>query len=243
MSVGKGLAASGVPREQVWITTKVWTSHHGYEPALESAAESLEKLGVDYVDLLLIHAPVGPNEAKRLDTWRALEKLKADGKVCGLQACLHCFNASHGNTRFLQARSIGVSNYGAHHIQEILDAGTVVPAVNQVELHPWCARKELVEFCRSKEIAVEGYCPLARCRKFDDERLAKLCAETGKTEAQICIRWALQHGFITIPKSSNEGRISSNADVFSWSLTEAQMAMLDDFDEDYHVSWDPTVSA
>lgn len=199
---------------------KVWTSHHGEEAATESAHASLEALGMDYVDLLLVHAPVGGEPGQRLGTWHALEALQAAGK----------------------AKSIGVSNYGAHHIEEILGdaASKVVPAINQCELHPFLTRAKLVAWCRGKGIAFQGYCPLARCRKFGDARLAGVAKGVGKSEAQVMIRWALQHGYVTIPKSSSAARIKENAAVFDWALSEADMATLDACDEDYHVSWDPT---
>ena len=214
--VGAALRDHGVNREEVFVTTKLAKGEHGYESGLRAFDASLDRLGLDYVDLYLIHWPGG---GPRQDSWRALEEILAGGR----------------------ARAIGVSNYTVDHLREVLEQGSVTPAVNQFELHPFNfgSRKRLVQFCRDHDIAVEGYSPLAKARRLDDETVTGIAAAQGKTAAQVLLRWALQHGFITIPKSSDRNRIRENADVFDFELTGPEMERLDALDEDFTTSWDP----
>jgi diketogulonate reductase-like aldo/keto reductase len=237
-SVGAAIRTSGIPRENIFVTTKLWNSDHGNpERALDT---SLRKLKFDYVDLYLIHYPV----RERRQSWRALEALQAKGK----------------------ARSIGVSNFTIRHLTELLAETKTVPAVNQVELHPYLYQRDLVNFCASKGIVIEAYSPLTKGEKLNDPKLgaiAKKYSAAGptrqeasrsqlpllerlsrrsetKSTAQILIRWALQHGWAVIPKSANRRRIFENADVFDFEITAEDMQLLDRFNEDLRTCWDPT---
>lgn len=215
--VGAAVRESGLPRGEVFVTTKLRQHDHGYDEALRAFDLSLDRLGLDYVDLYLIHWPGG---GARLETWRALERILEDGG----------------------ARAIGVSNYLVPHLREVLDAGGVVPAVNQIELHPFNhrSRGDVVELCRRHDIVVEGYSPLAKTQRLDDPAVTDIAAAHGRTPAQVLIRWALQHGFVTIPKSSDPGRIEENAAVFDFELDEGAMTRLDDLDDGFLTSWDPS---
>lgn len=214
--VGEAIAASGLDRSEVFVTTKLWNDDHGYDNALRAFDRSLTQLGLAYVDLYLVHWPV---PILRLETWRALERLTLDGRV----------------------RDIGVSNYLAKHIDEILEYAPVVPAVNQIELSPYLYRTRLdtVERCRQHDIVIEAYSPLTKGRKLDDPILAEIGRVHGKTPAQVLIRWAIQHGFVVLPKSINPARIRANHDVFDFELTEDHMNRLDDLDEGLVTGWDP----
>lgn len=213
--VGVALRASGVPREEVFITTKLWNTDHGYDEALAACDASLEALGLDYVDLYLVHWPVTD---LRLQSWRALEKALADGKT----------------------KAIGVSNYMPRHLEELKANSDVLPAVNQIELHPFCQQRDAVDWCREHDVVVQAYCPVIRGKRFDDRTIAGVVKETGKTPAQVLIRWSLQKGFVPLPKSSNQRRIDENASVFDFELTDAQMARLDELEQGMHIAWDPT---
>jgi diketogulonate reductase-like aldo/keto reductase len=194
----------------------LWNSDHGSpERALDT---SLRKLKMDYVDLYLIHFPV----RQRRQSWRALEALRAKGKT----------------------RSIGVSNFTIAHLAELLAESETVPAVNQVEFHPYLYQQELLAFCQAKGIVVEAYSPLTHGERLKDPKLVAIAkkyssAET-KSTAQILIRWALQHGLVVIPKSSNRRRISDNADVFDFEISEEDMRLLDNFNENLRTCWDPS---
>ncbi len=214
--VGAAIREQGVPRAEVWVTTKLAQSDHGYDSALRAFDQSLERLGLEYVDLYLIHWPGG---GPRNESWRALEEIHESGR----------------------ARAIGVSNYTLDHLREVLDRGTVVPAVNQFELHPfnYRSRTPIVDFCRENEIAVEGYSPLAKAKRLDDDTVGAIAEAHSKSPARILVRWGLQHGIITIPKSGNRDRIRENADVFDFELSEQDMERLDALDEDLTTSWDP----
>lgn len=214
--VGAAVRQSGVAREDVFVTTKLHQEEHGEARALRGFEGSLERLGLDYVDLFLVHWPGG---GERAGTWRALEHILHDGR----------------------ARAIGVSNYMVRHLDEMLGYASVLPAVNQIELHPFNyeSRTDVVEFCRAHTIFVEGYSPLAKARRLDDGTVAALAARIERTPAQVMIRWSLQHSIITIPKSADDARIRENAGVFDFALTDSDMRRLDDLDEDFITSWDP----
>jgi methylglyoxal/glyoxal reductase len=207
--VGLIVANTPVKREEVFITTKVWDTEQGYESTLRSCEDSLKRLGMDYVDLYLIHWPI---PGLRGETWRALVKLYESGKC----------------------RAIGVSNYTIRHLKELLADTPIVPAVNQIELNPFLYRKELMEFCQSQGIVVESYAPLSRARKLDNQALAGVAAGVHKTPAQVMIRWALQHELVVIPKSVHQERIQENAAVFDFELSPADMYILDGLNEDYY---------
>ncbi|MEE9166573.1 MAG: aldo/keto reductase [Candidatus Neomarinimicrobiota bacterium] len=213
--VGEALRQSDIPREEVFITTKLWNSDHGYESTLNACGKSLKELGLSYVDLYLIHWPV---EDLRRETWRAMETLQREGKC----------------------RSIGVSNYTIGHLEELLGYSSTVPAVNQVEFHPYLYQKDLLEFCRSHDILLEAYAPLTKGRKLKDQKLIGIAEKYSKTPAQILIRWGLQKGTVVIPKSSTKERIRENAHVFDFSILPEDMEFLDSFHEELRTSWDPT---
>lgn len=214
--VGEAIAASGLRRDDVFVTTKVWNDDHGYDNTLRAFDLSLEQLGLTYVDLYLIHWPV---PVLRLDTWRALERLTLDGRV----------------------RDIGVSNFMAQHIGEVLEYTSVVPAVNQIELTPYNYRTRLgtVETCQRAGIVIAAYSPLTKGRKLDDPPLLEIGQSHGKTAAQVLIRWGLQHGFVVLPKSIHADRIAENFDVFDFELSESEMERLDAIDEGLVTGWDP----
>lgn len=215
--VGEAIRRSDLPREHVFVTTKLWNDDHGYDAALKACNTSLSRLGFDYLDLYLIHWPV-PD--LRLDTWRAMERILADG----------------------MARAIGVSNYMPRHLNELLANADSPPAVNQFELSPYNydSRRETIELCQEHGIVVEAYSPLTKARKLNDPPLVAIAEDHERTPAQVLIRWALEHEFVVIPKSVDRERISENFAVFDFELTAADMAVLDDLDEDLVTGWDPT---
>ena len=213
--VGEAVRRSGIPREELFITTKLWNSDHGYQNTIDAFHRSLDKLNLDYVDLYLIHWPV---EKLRLESWRALEKLYADG-LC---------------------KSVGVSNYMEHHIDELLQNSSVIPAVNQVEFSPFLYLKDIQKHCESKGIVLESYSPLTKGYKLNDSRLSEIANNYGKSNSQILIRWCLQKGVVCIPKSSNLKHIKENADVFDFDISMEDIDALDNFNENYHSTWDPT---
>jgi diketogulonate reductase-like aldo/keto reductase len=215
-SVGAAIRISGIPRESIFVTTKLWNSDHGSpERALDT---SLRKLKMNYVDLYLIHFPV----RQRRQSWRALEALQKKGKT----------------------RSIGVSNFTIAHLSELLAGSEIVPAVNQVEFHPYLYQQDLLAFCRAKGIVVEAYSPLTHGERLKDPKLVaiakKYSSPKAKSTAQILIRWALQHGLVVLPKSSNRRRIFENADVFDFEISEDDMRLLDSFHENLRTCWDPS---
>jgi diketogulonate reductase-like aldo/keto reductase len=213
--VGVAVRESGLPRDEVFITTKLWNNDHGFDAALKAFEASRKRLGFPSVDLYLIHWPV-PGERK--ETWRALERILKDGT----------------------ARAIGVSNYTIPHLEELLASSGVVPAVNQVELSPFLAQKPLIEFCRRRGIAVEAYSPLTKGHRLGDKRLKAVAQRYGKSVVQILIRWGLQQGIIEIPKSAKPDHIKENAAVFDFEIRPEDMRALDSLSEDLHVAWDPT---
>jgi len=215
--IGQAIRESDILRKELFVTTKLWNDDHGYDSTLRAIDVSLNDLGLDYVDLYLIHWPV---QGLRLESWRAMEKSLAEGKV----------------------RSIGVSNYMKQHLEELLDNGEVVPAINQIELSPfnYQSRKNTINFCLENNIVIEAYSPLTKGYKLNDPNLIDISGKYEKSTAQILIRWALEHQFVVIPKSSNEKRIIENADVFDFSLSEQDMEFLDGLNENLATSWDPT---
>jgi diketogulonate reductase-like aldo/keto reductase len=213
--VGRAVRESGLAREGVFVTTKLWNSDHGYEAALRAFDESLTRLGLEFVDLYLIHWPV---ERHRSDTWRALEKLYAEGRC----------------------RAIGVSNYMIRHVDEVLAAGEVTPTVNQVEFSPFLYQRDLLEHCHARGIRMEAYSPLTKGERLGDARLSAIARRYGKSTAQLLIRWALQRDVVVIPKSADRARIRENADVFDFEISTGDMTALDALNEGLHTSWDPT---
>jgi len=212
--VGDAIKQSGVPREELFITTKVWNSDQGYDKTLKAFEISREKLGVEKIDLYLIHWPV---KGLRLETWKALEKLYEVGKC----------------------RAIGVSNYIIKHLEELLGESSIVPAVNQVEFSPYTYDKKLLDYCREYNIELEAYSPLTKSFKLKDPKLIQIANRYQKSPAQILLRWGLQKNVIVISKSKNRERIKENADIFDFEISEEDMKLLDSFDENLRTGWDP----
>jgi diketogulonate reductase-like aldo/keto reductase len=213
--VGVAIQASGVPREHVFVTTKLWNDDHGYDAALRALDRSLHRLGLEYVDLYLIHWPV-PGE--RRESWRALERAFADGR----------------------ARAIGVSNYLVRHLRELLGEAKVAPAVNQIELSPFLQRRDTCALCREHGVVIEAYSPLTRGKRLDHPAVASVAREVSRSPAQVLLRWGIQHGFVVLPKSIHKERIAENAQVFDFTLDDAMMARLDGLEEGLATGWDPT---
>ena len=205
--VGRAMRASGVPRDEVFLTTKVWNTDHGYDETLRAFDLSLETLGTDHVELYLIHWPA-PRQDRYVETYRALERIREEGR----------------------ARSIGVSNFQVHHLERLLGETGVVPAVDQVEAHPWLQQRELRAFADAHGIVTEAWSPLARGRILDDPTLLRLADEHGVSTAQVVIRWHLQQGLVVIPKSVTPSRIRSNADVFGFELSDDDLAAIASLD-------------
>lgn len=217
-AVGEGIRAgikeAGISREDLFITSKVWNSDQGYETTLAAYEESLKKLELDYLDLYLVHWPV---EGKYKDTWRALETLYKEKRV----------------------RAIGVSNFQIHHLQDVLADADMKPMINQVEYHPRLTQKELQAFCKEQGIQMEAWSPLMQGQLLDNETLQAIAEKHGKTTAQVILRWDLQNGVITIPKSTKEHRIIANADVFNFELTKEDMEKIDALNQNHRVGPDP----
>lgn len=213
--VGTAIKESGVSRNDIFLVTKLWNADQGYDTALRAIDVSLKKLGTDYVDMYLIHFPVS---GKRNESWKALEKIKAEGK----------------------AKSIGVSNFMVSHLEELLKETGTVPAMNQVEYHPFLQDTKLKEYCIQKGILLEAYSPLAHGQKLEDSRITKLANQYKKSNAQILIRWSLQAGHVVIPKSKNPERIRENADVYDFVLSDNDMKEISSWNEDFRTCWDPT---
>ncbi|OFI36940.1 2,5-diketo-D-gluconic acid reductase [Arthrobacter sp. SW1] len=207
--VGKALANSGIDRAELFITSKVWNSDQGYEETLAAYDASLEKLGLEYLDLYLIHWPAPAND-RYLDTWKALEKLHADGRV----------------------RAIGVSNFEPDQLQRVLEAGTVVPTVNQVELHPALQNRAVQAFGAEHGIATEAWSPLAQGAALKDPAVLAIAEAHGRTPAQVILRWHLQQGRVVIPKSVTPSRIAENFDVFGFELGAEELAAIDALERD-----------
>jgi diketogulonate reductase-like aldo/keto reductase len=212
--IGDALHETEVAREDIFITTKVWNSEQGYNSTLEAFERSLKQLNLKYIDLYLIHWPIS---GLRNETWKALEEIYDSEQV----------------------RAIGVSNYTVKHLKELLELSTLIPAVNQVEFSPFLYQKDLIEFCQSKEIAVEAYSPLTRGRRFNNSILQEIIRKYNKTPAQVLIRWGLQHSIIEIPKSGNKDHLIENSQVFDFNLDEYDMNKLDTLNEDYRIIDDP----
>lgn len=200
LEVGAGIRKSGLPREELFVTTKIWNDRQGYESALEAIDESLERLNIEYLDMLLIHWPV-PKQDKFVETWRAFEEVLETGRV----------------------RGIGVSNFHPAHLDKLIENSNVVPALNQVELHPGLQQAEVRAYNAGHGIATEAWSPLARGRFTDNAVLQEIAAEHNKSVSQVIIRWHIQLGNLVIPKTSNPDRLIENIDVFDFQLSSANM--------------------
>ncbi|MEV5355809.1 aldo/keto reductase [Streptomyces sp. NPDC052693] len=214
--VGKALAASGIARDDLFITTKLWNADQGYDTTLKAFDASLDKLGLDYVDLYLIHWPTPARDLYQ-ESWKALEKLAADGRI----------------------RAAGVSNFQPAHLKRLLDGTGLVPAVNQIELHPSLQQSELRALHADLGIATEAWSPLAQGAVLSDDAITAIAARHGKSPAQVVIRWHLQLGNIVIPKSVTPARIRENLDVFDFALTDEEMTSIAALDRGLRTGPDP----
>jgi diketogulonate reductase-like aldo/keto reductase len=217
--VGAAIRSSGLAPDSVWLTTKLANGDQGATTARRAFEASLERLGLDGVDLYLLHWP----HERRLESWRVLEQLHGEGL----------------------ARSIGVSNFLARHLDELLAHASVPPTANQIELSPFLyrSREDTLRRCAEEGIVVEAYSPLTKGRRLGDSTVAMIAAEVGRTPAQVLVRWSLQKGFVVLPRSSNAGRIAENAAVFDFALDDDQVAALDGLDEGLTTGWDPARQA
>jgi len=212
--VGEGIKASGIPREDIFLVSKVWNSEQGYDSTIKAFETSLKKLNTEYLDLYLIHWPVN---GKYKETWKALEELYRQKRI----------------------RAIGVSNFLQHHLEDLLTEASIVPMVNQMEFHPYLVQQDLLNYCDSKNIQYEAWSPLMRGRVFKMDVFKEMALKYKKTIAQLVLRWDLQKGVVTIPKSSKEQRIIDNAAIFDFSISEKDMAVLDKLDKGKRFGPDP----
>lgn len=212
--VAQGIRESGVAREDLFITTKVWNSDQGYESTLAAFEASMERLELEYLDLYLIHWPV---KGKYKDTWRALEKLHREGRI----------------------RAIGVSNFQIHHLEDLMTDATIKPAVNQVELHPLLIQSELRDYCSKHQIQIEAWSPLGQGNLLEHPLLQDIAAKYGKSPAQVILRWDLHNGIVTIPKSVTPQRIRENADLYDFELTADEIEQINGLNENKRFGSDP----
>lgn len=212
--VSKGIANSGINREELFITTKVWNNDQGYDATLRAFEESMQRLQLDYLDLYLIHWPI---KGKYIETWRALEKLYLDGQV----------------------KAIGVSNFQTHHIDDLLFNSEIVPMVNQVEFHPYLIQTELRAYCNKHQIQLEAWSPLMQGNFLKDQTILQLAEKYNRTPAQIVLRWDIQNQVITIPKSVSAERIRENANIFDFTLDEIDMNLLNKLNKNHRFGPDP----
>jgi len=216
--VGLAVRESGIPREEIFVTTKLWNDDQGFDSALRAFEQSLQRLGLDYIDLYLLHWPV---KGKRLNSWEALERVYREGR----------------------ARSIGVSNFLTPHLTELLDDCEVVPAANQIELTPFLQRRDTRALCGRHQIVVQAYSPLTRGEKFGHPLLVEAAHKLARTPAQVLLRWGIQHGHVVLPKSITPSRIAENAALFDFTLDGATMSALDGLEENLTTGWDPAQQA
>ena len=215
VGVGQAIADSDLAREDIFLTTKIWNDKHDYDLAKASIEESLEKLGVDYVDLLLIHWP-NPKAQREQDAWKA-------GNAATWKAMEEAYRAG-------KVRAIGVSNFMIHHLEALLETAEIKPQVNQVLLAPGCTQEDLVSFCRQHDILLEAYSPLGTGSIFDNPVVQNLAAKYGKSIAQVALRWSLQKGFLPLPKSVTPNNIEANLQIFDFELSEEDVDKLDKLD-------------
>ncbi len=212
--VGQAISESEIDRKEIIVTTKVWRDSLAYEATKKAFNTSLKKLGLDYIDLYLIHWPANAKnysnwQKTNADSWRAMEELQADGLI----------------------KSIGVSNFWQEHLEELFQTANVIPAVNQIEFHPGYWQAALTTFCQNNGITVESWSPLARGKIFGNEVLQAIARQHDKSIAQICLRWITQHGTVVIPKSGSMQRLEENINIFDFRLTAAEMKQIDELPE------------
>ena len=213
--MGAALRESGIPRGELFVTTKLWNADQGYDQTLRAFESSVNTLGLEYVDLYLVHWPV---PERRRDSWRAMETLLAAGRC----------------------RAIGVSNFTERHLDELFAQSHIVPAVNQIEIHPYLQRRELVAHCHEHAIAVEAYSPLTKGIKLADPPLVAIARELGRTPAQVLVRWSLEKGYVVLPKSAKRERIRENANVFDFELGADRKGRLDALEANLFTAWNPS---
>lgn len=212
VSVGRAIADSGLAREEIFLTTKVWNDKHDYDLAKSSIEESLTKLGVDYIDLFLIHWP-NPKALRENDAWKA-------GNAGAWKAMEEAYKAG-------KVRAIGVSNFMIHHLEALFETAEIKPQVNQILLAPGCAQEEVVAFCREHDMVVEAYSPLGTGNIFGHKEVEAIANRYGKSVAQVALRWSLQKGFLPLPKSVTPKNIEANLEIFDFELSQADMEKLD----------------
>lgn len=211
--IGKVIKSISIPREEIFITTKLDNYDHGYNQTLKAFDESLKKLDSDYIDLYLIHWPV----RGRNDSWKAMENILESGKC----------------------KAIGVSNFMIQHLEDLKNNSSIMPAVNQIEMNPFMFEKDVISFCNNLNIAIEAYTPITKGKRFKHKEIKRLSSKYQKTAAQIMLRWSLQHNAIVIPKSSHPDRIKENSDIFDFNLDDADMEILNSLNENLRSSPDP----
>jgi 2,5-diketo-D-gluconate reductase A len=217
VGVGQGIRDSGVPREEVLVATKFWMDDLGFENTLKAFDKSLKLLGLEYLDLYLIHWPAPKRGLLYVDSWKAMEKLKNDGLI----------------------RSIGVCNFHTHHIDEILKVAEHKPVLNQVELHPWLTQDKVLDYDNSHKIVTQAWSPLARGKILEEEMLATVGSKYGKSVAQVVLRWHIQRGVAVIPKSNSKDRIVENMNVFDFELSDEEMAAISALNSGFRTGVDP----
>ena len=214
--VGMAIKESGIPRDEIFVTTKLWNTDHGYKEALQAFEKSLNRLGLEYIDLYLIHWPV-PSQGKYKETWKALEKLYQEGRV----------------------RAIGVSNFQIAHLEDLLADCQIKPMVNQVEYHPRLTQENLHQFCQKHQIQLEAWSPLMRGRILEEPLLVQIAQKYDKTPAQVILRWDVQNQVVTIPRSTRPERMKENAQIFDFELTSEEMEMISSLNRNERIGPDP----
>ncbi len=212
--IGNAIKKSGIARSKIFVTTKVPNPQQGYDTTLKAFDASMKALNIDYVDLYLVHWPI---KGKREETWKALEYLYNNQQV----------------------KAIGIANYLMPFLKELETYSSIIPVVDQMEFSPWLYLKDELQYCKQHNIQLQSYSPLTRGKKFKDERLQKLCVKYDKTPAQIILRWNIEHGVSTIPKSSNKKRLQENFDIFDFSISKEDIELMDSFNENFRVVENP----
>ncbi len=216
VEIGEIIRQSGINRQELFITTKLWNDDQGYNSTVTACQASLDRLGLDYVDLYLIHWPI---TSRRIESWQALIELQKRGLV----------------------KNIGVSNFTVRHLQELLDSSDIPPVVNQVEFHPFIYKqqREILKFCNCHNIIIEAYSPLSRLKQTSHPLILNIANEIGKTPSQVVLRWCIQHGTVPLPRSQNPEHIKMNFEVFDFELDDNVMQILNSISDGVRVTWDP----